>query len=99
MQKIGRGPRTQQRKSKHRIPTLDLDIYIHIIIMRLRQMILSLLASLSSVGTTTAYHDVEVDSRIESEPSYNIPSSHRLRGIDFDSIGIPWRRWKELLQR
>ena len=42
-------------------------------------MILSLLASLSSVGTTTAYHDVEVDSRIESEPSYNILSSSSQR--------------------
>ena len=48
--------------------------------MRLIQRILvPLLASLSSVGTTTAYNDVEVKSRIGSEPSYNILSSSSQR--------------------
>ena len=47
--------------------------------MRLRQRILSLLASLSSVGTATAYNDVEVNSRIESEPPNNTLSSSSQR--------------------
>lgn len=70
--------------------------------MRLRQMILSLLASLSSVGTTTAYHDVEVDSRIESEPSYNILSSSSQRNRprqDRDTLAAVERDVAEVEQR